>query len=173
MRFVIRKGSLFDNLFLTPSHRWSRLEKARTFTEQQAAKAATALVTRNYGIFDLGHARHMVKNERHIKAARTAFQLASRLLESAKPEFRAKLLGPGQTPQGIIRALGPFEVKDASQIDARGYDVISDRAFLNFRMRPEAEAACAYLNDIYKTASGHDPLTAAGRRVEHVRSFSR
>jgi len=150
MRLVIRKGSLFDNLFLTASHRWGRLEKAKTFTERQADQVADTLTTHNYGIFDLGHAKHMVKNEHNVKAGRTAFQLASRLLESAKPELRARLLGLGQTPQAIIRALGPFEVKDASQIDAKGYDVISDRAFLNFRALREAEAVCEHLNNIYK-----------------------
>jgi len=163
MRFVIRKGSLFDNLFLTVSHRWGRLDKAKTFTERQADHVAGTLATHNYGIFDLGHARHMVNNEPRIKAAREAFQHASRLLESVTPSLRPRLLGPGQTPQAIIRALGPFEVKDASQIDAKGYDVISDRAFLNFRTLREAEAVCAYLNNICKAASGLIPPQAAGK----------
>jgi len=117
----------------------------------------------NYGIFDLGHARHMVNNEPQVKATREAFQHASRLLESVTPELRARLLGPGQTPQAIIRALGPFQVKDASQIDAKGYDVISDRAFLNFRTLREAEAVCEYMNNICKAASGLIPLQAAGK----------
>ena len=152
MRFVIRKGSLFDNLFLTASHRWGRLDKAKTFTERQADQVAERLATNNYGIFDLGHAKCMVKNNPRVKAVREASQYASRLLESAAPCVRARLLGPGQTPQGIIRAPGPFEVKDASQIDAKGYDVISDRAFLNVRVLREAEAVCEYLNNICKAA---------------------
>ena len=152
MRFVIRKGSLFDNLFLTASHRWGRLDKAKTFTERQADQVADTLATANYGIFDLGHAKHMVKNEPQVKATREAFQHASRLLESATPSLRARLLGPGQTPQGIIRALGPFQVKDATQIEAKGYDVISDRAHLNFRSLREAEGVCEYLNNICKAA---------------------
>jgi hypothetical protein len=163
MRYVIRKGSLFDNLFLTASHHWGRLEKAKTFTERQADQVAGTLATNNYGIFDLGHARHMVNNEPQVKATREAFQHASRLLESVTPELRARLLGPGQTPQAIIRALGPFQVKDASQIDAKGYDVISDRAFLNFRTLWEAEAVCEYMNNICKAASGLIPLQAAGK----------
>ena len=169
MRFVIRKGSLFDNLFLTAWHRWGRLDKAKTFTERQADQVAGGLATNNYGIFDLGHAKHMVKNEPQVKAARKAFQHASRLMESATPSLRAELLGPGQTPQGIIGALGPFEVKDASQIGARGYDVISDRAFLNLRTLPEAEAVCEYLNNICKADDG--ARTRHGRperRVEYV-----
>ena len=120
MRFVIRKGSLFDNLFLTASHRWGRLDKAKTFSERQADQVADTLATTNYGIFDLGHARHMVNNEPRIKAAREAFQHASLLLESVTPSLRARLLGPNQTPQGIIHVLGPFTVKDASQINAKG-----------------------------------------------------
>lgn len=154
MRFVIRKGGLFDNLFLTASHRWGRLDKARTFTERQADRVSGKLATRNYGIFDLGHARDLVRNERNAKTERIAFQLASRLLESTTPELRARFLGPGNAPQGIIRALGPFEVKDASQIDALGYDVISDLAFLNFRTLREAESVCEHLNNICKAASG-------------------
>jgi hypothetical protein len=152
MRFVIRKGSLFDNLFLTASHRWGRLDKAKTFTERQADQVAETLATHNFGIFDLGHAKHMVKNEPQVKATREAFQHASRLLENATPSLRARLLGPGQTPQGIIRALGPFQVKDATQIEAKGYDVISDRAHLNFRSLREAEVVCEYLNNICKAA---------------------
>jgi hypothetical protein len=150
MRFVIRKSSLFDNLFLTASHRWGRLDKAKAFNEKRADQVAGTLPTNNYGIFDLGHAKHMVKNEGHVKAWRTVFRYASRLLESVKPKLRAKLLGPGQTPQGIIHALGPFEVKDASHIDAKGCDVISDRAFLNFRTLREAEAVCTCLDNICK-----------------------
>jgi hypothetical protein len=46
--------------------------------------------------------------------------------------------------------IGSLEVKDASQIDAKGYDVISDRAFLNFRTLREAEAVCTCLNNICK-----------------------
>ena len=61
MRYVIRKGSLSDNLFLTASHRWGRLEKAETFTQRQAERVAEALATYNYGIFDLAHARDMVR----------------------------------------------------------------------------------------------------------------
>lgn len=163
MRYVIRKGSLFDNLFLTVSHRWGRLEKAKTFTERQADQVADTLATHNFGIFDLGHVKHMVKNEPQVKATREAFKYASRLLESVTPSLRARLLGPGQTPQAIIRALGPFEVKDASQIEAKGYDVISDRAFLNFRTLREAEAVCEYLSNICKAASGLIPPQAAGK----------
>jgi len=163
MRFVIRKGSLFDNLFLTASHHWGRLEKAKTFTERQADQVAGTLVTNNYGIFDLSHAKDMVKNEPQVKAERNAFLCASRLLESTTPSVRARLLFPGQTPQAIIRTLGPFQVKDASQIDAKGYDVISDRAFLNFRTLREAEAVCEYMNNICKAASGLIPLQAAGK----------
>jgi hypothetical protein len=48
MRFVIRKGSLFDNLFLTASHRWGRLDKAKIFTERQADQVAGTLATHNY-----------------------------------------------------------------------------------------------------------------------------
>jgi hypothetical protein len=155
MRFVIRKGGLSGNLFLTPSRRWGRLEKARTFTEKQVHEATDALATNNYGIFDLGHAKQMARNESRVKSARTVFQHAGRLLENARPRLRVRLLGPGQTPQGIIRALGPFEVKDASQIGEKGFDVISDHAHLNFRTSREAEAVCVYLNDICKkTAEG-------------------
>lgn len=161
MRFVIRKGSLIDNLFLTASHRWGRLDKAKTFTKRQADQVADTLATRNYGIFGLGHAKHMIENEPLVKAVRKAFQHASRLLESVTPSLRARLLCPGQTPQGIIRALGPFQVKDASQIDARGYDVISDRAFLNVRKLRQAEAVCEYLNNISKAAGGLTPRQAA------------
>lgn len=150
MRYVIRKGSLFGNLFLTASHRWGPLDKAKTFTERQADHVSAALSTNNYGIFDLGRAKQMVKNEPHTKAVRKAFEFVSRLLQSAKPELRIKLLGPGQTPHGIIQALGPFTVKDASQIDVNGYDVISDRAFLNFRTLREAQGVCGYLNSIRK-----------------------
>ena len=154
MRFVIRKGGLLDNLFLTASHRWGRLDKAKTFTERQADRVSGKLATRNYGIFDLAHARDLVRNECRAKAARAVFQFSSRLLESVPVPLRAQLLGPGQTPQGIILALGPFTVKDASAIDARGYDVISDLAHLNFHTLREAEAVCEHLNSICKAASG-------------------
>lgn len=164
MRFVIRKGGLFDNLFLTASHRWGRLDKAKTFAERQADQVAGRLATDNYGIFDLSHAKHMVKHEPQVKAVRKAFQHASRLMESVTPSLRARLLHPGQTPQGIIRVLGPFKLKDASQINAKGYDVVSDRAFLNFRTLPEAESVCEYLNSICKADDGgSDPSGTAGK----------
>ena len=70
MKFVLRKGSLFDNLFLTASRRWGRLDKAKTFTQKQAEKTAESLSTQNFGIFDLAHAKQMVQNEPQIKAAR-------------------------------------------------------------------------------------------------------
>jgi hypothetical protein len=60
MRYVIRKGSLCTNLFLTPAHRWGRLAKARIFTEMQVGKVADKLSARNFGVFDLSHARNMV-----------------------------------------------------------------------------------------------------------------
>jgi len=174
MRYVIRKGNLFDNLFLTASHRWGRLEKAETFTEKQADQVAGKLATHNYGIFDLAHATDMVRNEPEVKAAQKAFQHARGLLENTTPLLRARLLGPGRTPERIIRALGPFEVKDASQIDAKGCDAISDRAFLTCRSLREAEAVCAYLNNICKAAgAGRTRWRRPERRVEHVRSISR
>ena len=148
MRFVIRKGGLLENLFLTASHRWGRLDKAKTFTERQAYQVAGTLATNNYGIFDLAHAKTMVRGESQVKAAGKAFHYANRLLESAAPSLKAGLLGSSRTPQGVISALGPFQVKDASQIGAKGYDVISDRAFLNFGSLREADSACEYLNNI-------------------------
>ena len=152
MRFVIRKGSLLENLFLTASHRWGRLDKVKTFTERQAYQVAGTLTANNYGIFDLAHAKAMVRGESQVKAACKAFHYAGRLLESAAPSLRAGLPGSGRTPQEVIRDLGPFQVKDASQIGAKGCDVISCRAFLNFGSLREADAACKHLNNICKAA---------------------
>ena len=45
MRFVIRKGSLFDNLFLTASHRWGRLDKAKTFAGAASSSGSPAGIT--------------------------------------------------------------------------------------------------------------------------------
>jgi len=64
MRYVIRKGSLRENLFLTAGHRWGSLDKARTFTEKQVGEVADRLCAKNFGIFDLSHARNMVESGR-------------------------------------------------------------------------------------------------------------
>ena len=160
MRFVIRKAKGFGNLFLTPSHRWGRLDKARTFTQRQARQVAEALTTNGYGVFDLTHARQMVQDEPQAQASHRRW-LVSRLLESVKPRLKDSLLVPGQTHQAIVPALGPFTVKDAWKVNwfaegrgavatVNGYDVISDRALINCPTLGGAEAACRLLNTIHK-----------------------
>ena len=64
MRSVIRKGSLRENLFLTASRRWGRLDKAQPFTEKQVGEVADRFGAKNFGIFDLSHARNMVESGR-------------------------------------------------------------------------------------------------------------
>jgi len=71
MRFVIRRGSLTKNLFLTPNHRWGHLDKALTFSGSTAgvslACEVAESITRNFGIFTLSHARNMVRSGRVTK----------------------------------------------------------------------------------------------------------
>jgi hypothetical protein len=77
MRFVIRKGSLTSNAFLTANHRWGCIAKALTFPGStkgvnRACDVAES-ITGNYGIFTVGEARRMVKEGRFSRVgARTS-----------------------------------------------------------------------------------------------------
>lgn len=76
MRFVIRKGSLITNLFLTPGHRWGGIDKALMFSGPTAgvnrACDVAEGITRNYGIFTLAEGRSMVRQGRFSRVGAKA-----------------------------------------------------------------------------------------------------
>jgi hypothetical protein len=61
-KYVIRKGSLAEELYLQPAGHWGRYDTARRFsTQDKATQCAEKLgIGENYGIFDAG-ARKPVK----------------------------------------------------------------------------------------------------------------
>lgn len=54
MKYVIRKGSLKKDLFLTASRRWGRYEKAQRFVLAEAEAVGENLSHNNWGIFPVG-----------------------------------------------------------------------------------------------------------------------
>ena len=75
-------------------------------------------------------------------------EFAQQLLRNARPELQDGLTR--LAPQQVIASLGPYAVKDASQIHQTGYDVISDHSFINVLSLHEAEQLCRALNAIYE-----------------------
>ena len=58
MKFVIRRACGPDSLYLTPGHRWGRLDKAQRFTRRRLDAVEARLTTQCYGTFSLTHARN-------------------------------------------------------------------------------------------------------------------
>lgn len=58
-KYVIRKGSLTEELYLQPAGHWGRYDTARRFsTQDKATQCAKKLgIGENYGIFDAGAAK--------------------------------------------------------------------------------------------------------------------
>jgi hypothetical protein len=56
-KYVIRKGSLTEELYLQPAGHWGRYDTARRFsTPDKATQCAEQLGIEDYGIFDAGAA---------------------------------------------------------------------------------------------------------------------
>jgi hypothetical protein len=64
------------------------------------------------------------------------------------------------TAEDIIRHLGPFQVKDAGQIDGKGFDVISDLAYKNFKTLAEADRCLQFCEALAKLGRPN-PITQA------------
>lgn len=75
--------------------------------------------------------------------------LVARLIHHANVATSSDLVALFRlSDEQVIARLGPFTVKDASQIDQTGYDVISDHTFINVPDLREAERLCGIFNTI-------------------------
>jgi hypothetical protein len=94
--------------------------------------------------------------------------LVARLIHGANTGDMLALLR--LSDEQVIAKMGSFTVKDASQIDEQGYDVISDHTFINVADLHEAERLCQILNAMLTSATGatrlrHRPSSSSRRKA--------